>query len=377
VKYGLLALAMLVGAPAAAAAPQPRLAELPGAEALPRVPPLAPPQPPVVETTRVRGTVTARELVRVGIGADGTPNRINVFQRLSIRSLGDYAFLIPAPVTSVTAAAGSESQPGLRPNQIVWQGFSPRRRELAAAANLRLRDSADALPVRIRVSGTPVRPGPFRLVLSVENATGVRVQTFAADAVEADVDAALDALRAAARIRRAVVGRVVRIRGASVPITRDVSAPFTVQGTIRFPAGSVRDVEPSRFSGVIGGPRPSALRVTVRGVALRPAAASVRVVADPAIDAVIPSRRRARHSLETAIVAYLRYARTRQYETFLANPDARGPSRTTYVFEAAAGSRPTARVSVESSDGSDVPLVLVVAGLALLGLGGVVLWAHL
>jgi hypothetical protein len=375
-KYGLLALAMLVGAPAAAAAPQPRLAELPGAEALPQVPPLAPPQPPVVETTRVRGAVTARALVRVGIGADGTPNGISVVQRLSIRSLGDYAFLIPAPVTSVTAAEGSESQPGLRPNQIVWQGFSPRRRELAAAADLRLRDSAGALPVRVRVSGTPVRPGSFRLVLSVENATGVRVRTFAADAVKNDVDAALEALRAAARIRRAVEGRVVRIRGASVPITRDVSAPFTVQGTIRFPAGSVRDLEPARFSGVIGGASPSALRVTVRGVALRPAAASVRVVADPAIDAVIPSRRRPQ-ALETAIAAYLRYARTRQYETFLANPDLRGPSRTTYIFETAAGERPTARVRVEPSDESDVPLVLVVAGLALLGLGAVVLWAHL
>jgi hypothetical protein len=376
VRHGVLALAMLVAAPAATAAPPPGLAELPGVDALPRVPPLAPPQPPLVETARLRGSVVAAGRVLVGIGADGTPNRIRVVQRLSVRSLGDYAFFVPAPALSVRAAEGSESQPGLRPNQIVWQGFSPRRKQLAAAAELRLRDSAGALPIRVRVSGAPVRSGPFRLVVSLENATGLPVRTFAAAAPASDVTAALDALRAAARIRRAIEGRVVRIHGTTVPITLGVSAPFTVQGTIGFPAGSVRDAAPTRFSGVIGGPRSSALRVTVRGFALRPATPQLRVVADPAVDAAIPPRR-IRPLLKTAITAYLRYARARQYQTFLANPDARGPSHTTYVFETAAAQRPTARVKPEPSNESGLPIVLVAAGLALLGVSGVVLWAHL
>lgn len=380
-RYGPLVLAVAVAAPApaaTAASPPLRLVELPGAEALPRVPPVAPPQPPITETPRLRGTVAARERVIVGIGKDGTPNQVRVVQRLLVRSLGDYAFVIPAPALSVEAAEGSESQPGLRPNQIVWQGFSPRRKVLAATARLRLVDSVAALPIRIRVSGTPVRSGPFELVLSLENATGAQARVFSGDAPETDVAAALDALRAAVQIQRPVEGRVVRVRGTRVPRTVDVSAALSVRGTIRFPAGAVRDVRTPRFSGVVGGDKPSTLRVRVRGVALRPVAARIRVVAEPVVEGIAPRRRSGPQLLETAISAYLRYARTRQYETYLANPDVRGPSTTTYVFESAEPERPAPPAGTEApNDGSELPLPVVVAGLALLGLGLVVVWAHL
>jgi hypothetical protein len=378
VRYGPVALAIVIGGlipPAVAASPPLRLVELPGVEAVPQVPPLSPPQPPLVETARLRGTVSARERVVVGIDPGGTPTKVSVVQRLTVRALGDYAFFIPAPAESVATAEGSESQPGFRPNQIVWQGFSPRRKVLAAVVNLRLGGSVAALPIRIRVSGAPVRPGPFELVLSLENATGTQVQTFTADAPESDVSAAVDALRAAARIGRAVEGRAVRIRGTSTPTTIDVSAALALRGTVRFPADSVRDVTPARFSGVVGGERRSTLRVTVRGVALRPAAPRLRVVAEPVADAALPPA--SARTLDAAITAYLRYARTRQYLTFLANPDLRGPSRTTYVFETAAPERPAVGPGPEPSDDSGVPVPVIAAGLALLGLGLVVLWAHL
>jgi hypothetical protein len=182
-------------------------------------------------------------------------------------------------------------------------------------------------------------------------------------------------LRAAAKIGQAVEGRAVPIRGSSRPTTIDVSAALAVRGEIRFPADSVRDLTPARFSGAIGGGKPSTLRVTVRGVALRPAAPTIRVVAEPVVDAALP--RPPARTLNTAITAYLRYARTRQYLTFLANPDARGPSRTTYVFETAAPEPSAARPGPEPEDDSGLPAIAVAAGLALLALGLVVLWAHL
>ena len=158
----LLAVAVAALAPTAASAQQFRLLELPGVEALPRVPPLAPPQPPVTETPRLRGSVFARERVVVGMAPDGTPRTVTVSQRLLVRALGDYAFVVPAPAVRVVAGPGSQSRPGLRPNQIVWQGFSPRRKVLVAVAELRPGGSVPALPVRVRVTGRSRSARPVR-----------------------------------------------------------------------------------------------------------------------------------------------------------------------------------------------------------------------
>jgi hypothetical protein len=378
VRLGPLALAVAVGAVvpgAVGAAPPLRLLELPGVEALPQVPPLAPPQPPLAEVARIRGTVEARERVAVGIDAGGTPTSVRVVQRLFVRALGDYAFFIPAPAVSVAAADGSGSRPGLRPNQIVWQGFSPRRKVLAADADLRLADSVDALPLRIRVTGAPAQAGRFELALSLENATAAQVQSFTGDAVEDDVVDALRALRAAVRIGRRVEGRTVRIRGESTPTRVPVSAPLALHGTVSFRTGSVREVTPTRFSGVVGGARPATLRVTVSGEALRATSPRIRVVAEPLPAAAIPPR--SVPTLDDAILGYLRYARTRQYQTFLANPDPAGPSSTTYVFETAAAERPGAAPEPEPAEDPGLPAPVVFAALALLGVGLVVLWAHL
>jgi hypothetical protein len=367
-------LAMTAGAlaPTAMAAPPVRLADLPGVEALRPVPPLAPPQPPVTEVARLRGTVFAQERVVVGIAADGAPTTVNVVQRLLVRALGDYTFFIPAPAVSVVAAPGSESQPGLRPNQIVWQGFSPRRKLLAARAELRPADSVSALPLRVRVRGAPVRPGPFELVITIQNATRTPAAGFTADALSTDVVRALDALRAAARINRPIEGRVVRIRGESRPVRLHVSAPLALRGSVAFPAGTVRTVEPTRFTRQLGG---GALRVTVRGVALRSAAPRLRIVARPVVRATIPPQ--SARTLEAAVLGYLRYARTRQYQAFLANPDPRGPSATTYVYDTATAERSALPAEPQAQNDSTVPTAIVLGGLALLGLGLVVLWAHL
>jgi hypothetical protein len=373
VRLALLVLVLAAGAlvPTAGAARPLRLAELPGVEALPNEPPLAPPQPPLLETPRLRGTVSSRNRVAVGIDPDGTPNSVTVVQRLEIRALGDYAFLVPAPAVSVTAAAGSESQPGFRQNQIVWQGFSPRRKVLAAAAELRLDDSVRPLPLRLRIAGAPTRPGAFELVITLENGTLTSGRAFTAEAIESDVTEAVEALRAAARVNRMIESRAVRIRSEAAAAEIDVWAPLAVRGAVRFPAGTVRDLKPTRFERLLGR---DAVRVTVQGEAVRAAVPRVRVVAEPVPAAAVPppSTRR----LETAVRGFLAYSHARQYERFLANPDPAGPSSTTYIYETAP-TVPAAPPADEPSDDSRLFLALVLGALTLLGAGLIVLWSHL
>jgi hypothetical protein len=369
-----IALTLAVGALASgadAAAPPAQLAELPGARTLPPVPPLAPPQPPLAEIPRLRGTVAARQRVLVGIDAEGTPSRVRVVQRLTVRALGDYTFLIPAPAVRVVAASGSESQPGLRPNQIVWQGFSPRRKVLAATADLRLGEAVGALPLRVRVSGMPSRPGPFELVLSIENATRTRAQAFSASAEEGDVADALAALRAFASLHRRVEDRTIRITGRSRPANVEAWAAFDVHASVAFPPGMVRELRRTRITRLLGR---ETLRVTFEGLAIRAAAARVRITASPSTASVIPASAR---TLDVLVAAYVRYARTLQYRSFLANPDPLGPSVTTYVYETAAVERPTLRTRTDREDDSGAPAVVLLGGLVLLSLGLVVAWAHL
>ena len=367
----VVAVAVAALAPTASGAQQLPLLELPGAGALPQVPPLAPPQPPPTETPPIRGTVFAQERVRVAIAADGTPHAVTVVQRLLLRSLGDFAFAIPAPATRVAPGPRSESRPGLRPNQIVWQGFSPRRKLLVAVAELRPRDSVEALPVRLRVAGVPTQPGPFELEVTLENATTAHATALIGPAVQSDVADALRALRAAAGIDRSFEERTVALLGPTRTRRLAVWAPLSLRGSIGFPAGSVRNLTAARIPNMLGA---ETVRVTLRGEALRAAAPRIRLVAQPLPDAALPLR--SARTVEALVLGSLRYARARQFEEFLANPDPEGPSTTSYVYETSAperGAAPEPRLS----DGSTLPAALLVGGLALLGVGLVVAWSRL
>ena len=367
----LVAVAVAAFAPTAASAQQFRLLELPGAGALPEVPPLAPPQPPPTETPPIRGTVFAQEQVRIAIDADGAPHAVTVVQRLILRTLGDFVFAIPAPAIRVTPGPRSESRPGLRPNQIVWQGFSPRRKLLVAVAELRPRDSVEALPVRLRLIGVPTQPGPFELSVTLENATRTQATAPTGATVEADVTAALDGLRAAERIDRPFEARTVRLLGPSRPRRLDVWAPLAVRGSIGFPPGTVRNLTTGRFPRLLGG---ESVRVTVRGEAVRAAAPRIRISARPLPAAALPPR--SARTLDAAVLGSLRYARTRQFEEFLANPDPEGVSTTSYVYETAAPERVT-RPEPRPADDSGLSPALLIGGLVLFGVGLVIAWSHL
>ena len=72
--------------------------------------------------------------VRAGVDAEGRVVAVRVLQRLHLTGTGDYLIVVSAPVLDVRAGPGSQSEPGQRRGQILWSGFSSKRRLLAADA---------------------------------------------------------------------------------------------------------------------------------------------------------------------------------------------------------------------------------------------------
>ena len=218
-------------------------------EVLPRVPPLAPetsgvlPLPP-----RFFRGLSNRERIVVGLDGNGKPTSIRVLQVIELKRLGDYVLSVPAPVLSVTPGPGTESQPGRRENQILWEGFSPGRRVLAAWADLRVAESVAGLPVVVGIE-----PGE----VTIRNATAVTVPSFTADPVPASI-AEVDArVRAAVRANVFPEGLNVALRGNQTPQELRVAAPLEVRGTVSVAGERVP------FSGRLDGLRRSELRVPI------------------------------------------------------------------------------------------------------------------
>jgi hypothetical protein len=342
----LAALAVVVACVGAAnAAAQTTVVSLPWPpEVLPKVPPLAPetsgdlPLPP-----RFFRGLSNRERIVVGLDPDGKPNSIRVLHTIRLRRLGDYVLAVPAPVLSVTPGPGTESQPGRRENQILWEGFSPGRRVLAAWADLRVAESVAGLPVVVEVE-------PREVV--IRNATAVTVPSFTADVVPASI-AEVDArVRAAVRENVFAEGLNVALRGGQTREEVRVAAPLDVQGTVSVSGERVP------FSGRLDGLRRSELRVPIPDgepeVELQVRTADIelpRPASDP------------RGLLAQTIQLELTYARKRQFDQFLKSPDQTGPSSATYVYRTAAAPQPAAEATPQSDE--DHALGWIVLGLLL------------
>ena len=116
------------------------------------------------------------------------------------------------------------------------------------------------------------------------------------------------------------------------PLTHGRRSPFGVRSRFR-PA-------PSPIWRPRGSPASSAagpFAFTVRGNARRATTPKLRLVVEPAPRAALPPR--SARTLEATVAGYLRYARTRQFERYLANPDPRGRTATTYLYETVAPPR--------------------------------------
>jgi hypothetical protein len=387
----LAGVAVVLAAPASAAASVQQVL-LPGPTPYPtQSPPLvaggAP--PPFSLPFAIRGR--ADERVLAGVGLDGKLVSLRVLHRLVLTGKGDYLIVIAAPVEDVSAAAGSDSQPGLRTNQILWSGFSPGKKVLSADAELRTRDAGRFLPLQLRA----VREGS-RYSLTITNATTVSQIAYSGKGFRRQLADLLDQTR-----RESLAGERLTTVYASVDglvrVRKDAArtpAPLRVEGSLRFPAapdsargGAVRGKTVS-FSAVLGDDSPLSLRVDVRGGGGAP---RLHVVARPTklVRALVPPgapswaaavRRRAIPAevlLRRLINTRMQLVRSDQYQAFLSNPDPQGTNRTVYVYATAAAPRLKAAPGPErDSGGGGLTLALAIAGSMLAAGGVLVLWAH-
>jgi hypothetical protein len=316
--------------------------------------------------------MTSDERVLVGIGARGKPLSIAVVQRLVLHKLGDYSFFVQGPIADVEAAPGSDSEPGLRRDAILWSGFSSGTRTLAAKATLRVAPAAAALPLRVSIE----REGNA-VVLRGENTSS------APGPVLLGPVSARDAARAFGETRRRLpLGRGAPDVYVTVPRTplsqsEPIPSPLDVQGELggihfRYRLG---DGGPLQFERRFVNMAPRAkLRLLVTPVP------PVRLLTPPGAASWAEAVRRGRvdrsRLLERVSQVRLMVARELQYQTFLANPNPNGRSSAVYVYETAKRTA-AAPQSAPTDKGTSVWLTALLTGLAVLGAGGlVVLWAY-
>jgi hypothetical protein len=362
---------------------------------------------------RVPGRVDSRQEVSVGIGPDGAPVSVRDIERLVLNGKGDYSFIVPGPLTDVLPGPGTDSQPGFRTDAIVWQGFSPGRRVLAADARLRPKDAAASLPVRLSlrttVAGKELEPGErgsgqLILELTAENVTATPVVTFTAAGVPRELAVVLDSLRNTIAHGDAYNSYVANIGSKPEPLTRRFGALVELQGSIAFPHGRVEALRATGarvagghvvFSGRLGEDDPTRLTVRVTGRAsdLGAPILNMRVTPDLELHALRPPqgstwkqaigkglvRPDPRAFLSDTIAALLRTSRTRQYEAFLANPDPylrAGADRTVYRYRTVAAVRAVSPVTTAGGGHGTLFAVLVALGGAAIASGLLVVWAR-
>jgi hypothetical protein len=348
---------------------------------------------------RVPRTGRTNEVVLVGIDGGGRPARVAVEQTIELLGKGDYTFSVPGPVRDVQAPAGARVQPGLLDQAIVWQGFSPGRRTLAARATLDPAAAGRYLPlavgVRTLVDGRPLAPGERRsglleTVVTIRNRTAARAATFAGTGSPAQLARVLDSARARLATRSRVVPALVD--GQPHPTTRTVDLPLRVAGSLVLPSsatgvsaeGGTVERARVRFAGTAG-----ALTLRVRARVTDGGAPKLVLTAVPVRDVaglrppsggtwrayVAAGHADGRRMLDTAVGTMLRLARLNQYSAFLATPGTYEQTRARYEFATVAE---TVAAAPASSSGDSSAAAVVTALLALAGIGAaVVLWAHL
>jgi hypothetical protein len=325
--------------------------------------------------------ISSVQRVLVGVDASGRPATLHVRQRLVVHGKGDYQLGVSAPVADVRAGPGSESEPGLRTDQVLWAGFSPGRKVLAADVTLRPRDVVRYLPLRLRV-----RRDGNRVRLTVTNATVTREISYGGVAQRAELARLLDETRrsslAGQRLKPAYAtfAGLPRTLKQKVPI----EAPLRVEGELRLPGRA-----PVSFDRVLGDGTPLSFAVEALGggtphVHLVARTAPVVTLLQPPGSALSWSAAIRRRPLPASFLlgrllgSRMRLVRADQYRSFLSNPDTAGPSSSVYEYDTVAvRPHPPGAVSPSNEGGTSalVVLAIVVGSVALAG-GGLVLWAH-
>jgi hypothetical protein len=208
------------------------------------------------------GPVRTRELVTVALSGSGTPAAVVLDEHLHLRGTGDYLIYERGPARAVRPLDGSVP-PVLELGTVLWQGFSPGGRNLAAELRLDPALETARLPLRVSLAwrgddGT-VRPlgaggavpGPGVVTIHLDNTTGipesVQTGTAAAVGIGGPLDSLATVANASARHRTtafvlpvAGVGLPTSVAGTGVTTTtRTVVAPLRVSGPITASGGGV------------------------------------------------------------------------------------------------------------------------------------------
>lgn len=370
--------------------------------------------------TLLPGPVDDRERVDVGVSPDGAPQTVRVRQRLVVHGLGDFRFKVSGPAQDVVALPSSDAEPGLRKGAALWQGFSDGKKVLSSEMTMFPDEEARRLPLRVSapaaIDGQPIdapASGRMSMTVTVADVSAGPVTTTSAIGDPKEIGSALDAVarELAARHRpepgRAGVPNALVARGGVRTRVDSIGAPFAVRGTVTFETGSLSDVSASGapdvhvsegaspavgFSGLVGGGKPDALQLMIRGDAAELGRPVLHVVARPAppsasearppgggswTDRPPPGPDGARAMWDRLMRVSWQVAKLRMYDTYLGNPDPEGPGATVYRFALAppqeASSAAGGRVTPEPPS----PLLLVSALVALLGLAfdAVLLWS--
>jgi hypothetical protein len=307
--------------------------------------------------------VTNEQEVLVDVTPEGRVVRVRVRQRLTLSGVGDYFFQVPAPVTDVRALPESQGEPGLRRGAVLWQGFSPGERLLAAELELDPRLAARALPLALRRESR-------RLVL--RNTTRVQGVGFAAAARRSALLPVIRRIRSEAASGDRVDQPSVVVDGPTSGRSLPAEAPLAVRGT----AGGGRG-----FRLLLGGPAPSTASVAI------PAQGRVALVVtpEPRLPELerIPEDATGEELLRLAQASLLRLARVHQFDTFVSptagegfTPEQAQASAVYRYRTVTAAAAPAA--AGEEGEGSDAVLVILLAGgSVLLLVGSLVTWSHL
>jgi hypothetical protein len=121
--------------------------------------------PDRLRVSRAPGPVDNRDLVQVSLDGSGVPVQVQVEQRLRITGTGDYGIYERGPARRADALDDT-SPPVAKLGTVVWQGFSPGRRDLAARLTLDPGIEALRLPLGVQLSyqdasggQAPLQPG--------------------------------------------------------------------------------------------------------------------------------------------------------------------------------------------------------------------------
>lgn len=242
----------------------------------------------------VPGPVRNDEVVLVGLDGSGRPQRVLVEQRLLLTGKGDYQVRERGPARA-SEALGDEPAPVTKFGAVVWQGFSPGERELAARLTLDPALEAPRLPLAVGVSFTPAAgTGDLATALDaggeIPSAGTVTVRLTnqttqpATLPTATDVDAAavapvLDAALAAAR---APAGPRLPVAGGLLPRTLEVEAAAQVAGVQAVPLRVTGTLAVAGARATVAGPgtTPTADGATVAGTLPGGASAEFAVTTD-------------------------------------------------------------------------------------------------